>query len=451
MTLSLILLVLILSLVQGAIVGLLPGVTGMVGLIILLPLFDQWPVEAILLFFSCYICVTQYFGSVSALMFKVPGEGSSIPVLEISLKLRRFVSIVKTYRATALTSLVGALVGIFLFTVLFLIFRTNWAYLFSTKFIVAFITAMIILLIIQNKNYVFNIAVLLAGLGLAYFNEIPALNSVCSTVDALCFLRAPNESTLVLLSLYCVPLLFYQTQSIVPKSIQNNTNGYLPSWRSISRLWPLGIKHGLLGFFAGFTPGAGLTMASNVSKGIEEQRNPHKLLSIAGAAEAANNAAAISCTIPFLFLGLPITPSELVVDNFLVNKFYRLNLSTLDTVLNISGYAVRFTVVLIISMLVINIISFLLCGHFIRFWRRFLGVDTKIYINIVKLIVLASITVIAMTSHVPLINVLFTLIVFGAIGLWAQRHDRNIIGLTMMLMMGPFIVTKYQLFYNLYF
>ena len=119
MTLSFILLILTLALVQGAIVGLMPGLNGIVGVIVLLPFFYNWPVEAILLFFSCYICVTQYFGSVSALLFKVPGEGSSLPVLDVSIRLKRFTSIVKTYRTTALTSLVGALVGITLFVVLF--------------------------------------------------------------------------------------------------------------------------------------------------------------------------------------------------------------------------------------------------------------------------------------------------------------------------------------------
>jgi putative tricarboxylic transport membrane protein len=448
MTLSFILLILTLALVQGAIVGLMPGLNGIVGVIVLLPFFYNWPVEAILLFFSCYICVTQYFGSVSALLFKVPGEGSSLPVLDVSIQLKRFTSIVKAYRTTALTSLVGALVGIVLFVILFFVFRHHWTQLFSTKFIVGFLSLLLIVLILQNRQYIFNISMLLLGLGLVYFNELPVLNTICDASSWFCFLRSPTEATLILLSVFCVPLFFYRVHNVIPN---NSTNGYLPGWRNIFKFWPVGVKHGLFGFFAGFTPGAGLTLASNISNGIEHKRNPHKLLTMAGAAEAANNAAAISCTIPFLFLGLPITPSELVIDNFLATRFYRLNLTTLDTILPIAGYAVSFVALLVTCMLIINIISFLLCGHFIRFWRRFIGIDSRVYLNIVKVIVLASILTVIYTGHITLSAALWTMLVFGGIGVWAMRANRSVIGLVMMMMVGPFIVNKFTLFYNLYF
>lgn len=448
MTLSFILLILTLALVQGAIVGLMPGLNGIVGVIMVLPLFYNWPVEAILLFFSCFICVTQYFGSVSALLFKVPGEGSSIPVLDISIRLKRFTSIVKTYRTTAWTSLIGALVGIGLFVVLFFIFRHNWTQLFSTKFIVGFLSLLIAVLVIQNRQYLFNIGMLVLGLGLVYFNEIPALNPICDAASWLCFLRSPTEATLVLLSVYCIPLFFYQVQNVVPT---NTINGYLPGWKRIFKFWPIGVKHGLFGFFAGFTPGAGLTLASNVSNGVEQKRNPYKLLTMAGSAEAANNAAAISCTIPFLFLGIPITPSELVIDNFLATRFYRLNLSTLDTVISIAGYTVSFVAVLLTCMLIINVVSFLLCGHFIRFWRKFIGVESRIYLTIVKVIVLASVLTVIYTGNITWEAAIWTMLIFGGIGTLAMRANRSVIGLVMMMMIGPFIVNKFQLFYNLYF
>lgn len=448
MTISFILLILTLALVQGAIVGLMPGLNGVVGVIVLLPLFYYWPTEAILLFFSCYICVTQYFGSVSALLFKVPGEGSSLPVLDVSIRLKRFTSVVKTYRTTALTSLVGALVGIALFVLLFFVFRHHWTQLFSTKFIVGFLTLLLLVLILQNRQYIFNITMLVLGLGLVYFNELPVLNTICDSSSWFCFLRSPTETTLVLLSVFCVPLFFYKVHEVVPT---HDKDGYTPGWQGISKFWPVGVKHGLFGFFAGFTPGAGLTLASNISNGIEHKRNPHRLLTMAGAAEAANNAAAISCTIPFLFLGLPITPSELVIDNFLATKFYRLNLTTLDVIITVAGYAVSFAALLVVCMLVVNIVSFLLCGHFIRFWRRFIGIDSRVYLTIVKVIVLASIAIVIYTGNITWSSALWTMLVFGTIGTLAMRANRSVIGLVMMMMIGPFIVNKFQLFYNLYF
>jgi len=447
MTVSLLISILLLALIQGIVVGLLPGLPGVIGIIVLLPLFEHWPIEAVLLFFACYMCVTQYFGSVSALLFKVPGESSSIPVLEVALKLKNFASVVKTYRVTALTSLVGGLVGVTMFVVLFVIFRTNWAYLFSTKYVVLFLSLLIMSMLVQNKKYVANLVMSLLGLGFAYFSELPVLNSICDSVDVLCFLRTPAESTLVLLSLYCVPVLFSKTNAI-NKSSQYTT--YVPTWWSLRNFYKIGLKHGLLGFFVGFTPGAGVTLASNLSNNIEQKNNPNHLLRQAGAAEAGNNAAAISCTIPFLFLGLPITASEIVIDNFLSGQFYRLNLSTLDTNIVLANTEIAFTVLLVVSLLIINVISFLLCSHFIRFWQRLLAVDVKIYVLAIKILIVSSLMMIAVASQIPIGAVVFTVALFGAIGVWAEKHSISVIPLAIMISIGPFAVNKFVLAYNLY-
>lgn len=456
MTIGLIILVLSLALLQGIIVGLLPGVPAILGLVILLPLFNHWPIEAILLFFTCYICVTQYFGSVSALLFRVPGESSSLPALEVASKLHRFTSIIKAYRVTAFTSLVASLVGITLFTVLFLVFRDNWAYLFSTKIIIVFLTLLLVLLTVHDNNIWFNITMMLIGLVLSHTSEISALNTVCNATEWLCFLRTPSEATLILLSLYCVPVLFYQELHTIPVASKDSDN-YIAKWKNIIPFYKLGIWHGLLGFFAGFTPGAGCTLASTLSCNIEKKRNPSKLLTIVGAAEAGNNSAAISSTIPFLFIGIPITASEMFIDNFLSSKFYRLNLSTLDIVIPVAGYTIHFTVIMIISMLVVNIISFLVCSHFIRTWQTIMKVNISTYLLAIKIFVVSAIASTIYTSTTGITNtmsistIMFTLVTFGGIGTWAMIKQRNIVGLALMLIMGPFIMTKFTLAYNLYF
>jgi TctA family transporter len=445
-----ILAVLLISMTMGVMVGLLPGLPAMVGLFILLPLFQMWPVEAILLFFSCFICVTQYFGSVSALLFKVPGESSSLPVLDISLKLKNFNSIVKVYRTTAMTSFIASLFGILMFTALFLIFKDHWTQLMSTKVIVLFLLSLLILLIIQEGKYIFNIFLLVAGLALSHFSEIPYLNNLCDYANWMCFLRSPSEATLVLLGIFCVPVLFYKTDTITPKIFKSQQDLSF-KWRTIFPFWKKGLQHGLLGFLAGFTPGAGLTLASNLSNGLEKKKNPKKLLTIAAAAEASNNSAAISSTIPFLFIGLPITASEIVIDNFLSSKFYRLNLSTLNTTIDFLGYAIDFVTILILCMLIINCICFLLCSHFINFWSKIMLIDSRIYLQVVKILILLSILMVIVSSKIPIMSAIFTLLLFGTIGTWAMRKDHNIIGFTLMVMMGPFILNKFTMFYQLYF
>jgi hypothetical protein len=48
-------------------------------------------------------------------------------------------------------------------------------------------------------------------------------------------------------------------------------------------------------------------------------------------------------------------------------------------------------------------------------------------------------------------SAVWTVVLFGGIGTWAMFKNRSIIALAMMLMIGPFVITKFQLFYDLYF
>lgn len=449
MTWSLILVVLLLALAQGALVGLLPGLPAMIGLFVLLPLFAHWPVEAILLFFCCYICVTQYFGSVSALLFRVPGETSSIPALEAGQHLQRFTSIVKAYRATALTSFIASLVGVVLFLVIFFAFQHYWPYIFSVKFTVLFLTLLMILIVVQERRYIFNSLMIVFGLLMSQTSNFVTLNKMCAAVDWLCFLRTPMDNNLILISLFSAPLLFYKVSAdAVPAATNSN---HMPGWRSILPVYKKGISHGLLGFIVGFTPGVGITLASNLSAGIERQKNKFKWLSYAGAAEAANNSAAISCIIPFLFLGLPITPSELIIDQFLTSKFYRLNLDTLDHTVNISGDMINFVALLVAGIVICNFICFILCGNFIRLWRKLLAVDIRWYLLAVKILVVASIIAIVYTAQMNISTAIFNILLFGGIGILAARYHRSIIGLAVSLMLGPFIVERFTMAYYIYF
>ena len=448
MTWGLLALILVLAIVQGALVGLLPGLPAMIGLLVLLPLFAKWPVEAILLFFSCYICVTQYFGSVSALLFRVPGESSSIPALEAGKSLHRFSSIAKVYRSTALTSLIASMLGIVLFLIIFFLFQHYWPYIFSVKFTVAFLIMLMALMIIQNGHYIFNTLMLVLGLLISQNSDFIFLHHLCGVVDWLCFLRTPVDNNLILISLFSVPMLFYTVDSTVPAFSKTTT---MPTWRSIMPVSKKGVTHGLLGFIVGFTPGAGLTLASNLSDSIEKQKNKFRYLTHAASAEAANNSAAISCVIPFLFLGLPITPGELLIDQFLTTKFYRLNMDSLNQMIPISGHLFNFVAVLVVGIIICNLVSFIMCGNFIRMWSKLLTVNIRWYILAVKVLIISSILAIVYTSQISLINAAFDIGIFGFIGYWATKNNRSIVGLAVSMMLGAFVVDRFTMAYHLYF
>jgi len=436
------------SIVIGAMVGLMPGLPAAMGLLMMLPVLSYFSPELAVLFFCCYICVTQYFGSVSALLFKIPGEGSSLPALDVAQQLKQPSSIIKAYRVTAFTSFTASMMSIVFLLGLYVFLQSYWPYLFTIKFVVVWLTLLLLLLAVQGRNYVFNISMLILGLVISHAHEIPTLNKLCDWNTSFCFLRTAPETTLILLSLFCVPILFYNLPKNIPLL---NTSSYMPGWRTALPFWRKGLKHGLLGFLAGFTPGAGLTLASNVSYGIEKNRNPHKLLSAIGSAEASNNSAAISCAIPFLFLALPITPSEIVLENYLTANFFRWEINRLEQVLVFNQFSISFFSLLIGSIFVANLACFFASGYGINLYHKLFHNRLKEILFIARSLIVVSMVLLIWFNNIPWNVAVFTVISFGAIGVFAMRNQKDIIGLALTIVLGRFIIEKFTMFGHLYF
>jgi putative tricarboxylic transport membrane protein len=449
-TIGLILFVLFFSVVLGILVGLLPGLPGVIGLLLFLPMLSGLPPELAVLFFCCCICVTQYFGSVSALLFRIPGEASSLPALHVASQLKQATSVIKAYRVSAFTSLVASLTALSLLIIVYLVFRQYWAFIFSIKFILVWIIMLLVVLIMQNKNYIFNTAMIVLGICLSHANEIPALNTLCNWQTSFCFLRTGTDATLILLSLFCLPIIFIK--NTIPLSGQLFTEkSYLPGWRTVVPFWKKGITHGLLGFVTGFTPGAGMTLASNLSGGIARKQNSKKLLTVIGSAEASNNSAAISCAIPFLFMGLPINASELVLENYLSSQFIRWDLQFLPNAFLGNQFGISFFTVLIGSLLICNLLCFFASGHGINFYRRLLATNSGYFLAMAKLFIVGSLIFLIYQTSLGWNTALFTVVFFGSIGHWAMSTGRDITGLAIALVLGHFIIEKFDMARHLYF
>ena len=437
-----------LAVILGIIVGILPGMSSVVGMILAMPIVGHLSVEVILLFFACYLCVVQYYGSVSALLLRIPGETSSLPVLISSQGLQGR-SIIKSIKLTALTSFVASVIGTMIFAMIFLIDRNIWTSFFSTKFLVMFLSLIFILLIINGRWWL-NLVLIITGLLISNMHEIPAVIQTCGQHQWSCFVLQPADMTLILLGIYSVPLLFRHTIDSSTDS-QSKTQCSV-SWKSF---WPyrwLSVKHGLLGMVIGFMPGMGVTLASNISAKLEALRNPRNKLAIMGAAEASNNSATISSTMPFLMLGLPITASELYLDSWLsvfrnVQVNFELFYHPVDSVIGTIPYFVVF----IGCLLCINVLTFYLSSRFVKLYQS-ISVVPIVYINtIIKVSIIAAIISIVWFLDLDPLGAIITLLLSSMIGIWANRRGIDVIALPISLVVGKYAFDIFSKTYYLYF
>lgn len=437
------------SIIAGAVVGLVPGLTPLLGLILVMPWLANYSVTEIITFWVCFLSVSQYYGSVGALLLKVPGETSSLPVLVSSKDLKLAKSISRAYTLTAFSSYVASLVGIAILAFLIYALHDSWYALFSLKFTIFFLTVTFVLLLLARKQYLLNAVLLFAGLFVAWFPDSAAAVQLCSSTHWACFTLDPADFNLVIISLYVIPYLLESPGHFFQRKPSTAVN----SWASILKYRVLAVKHALLGFIVGFTPGMGVTLSSNLSANIEVAKNKYHKLSAMAAAEAANNSSSISCLVPFLFIGLPITGTELFLDNWLrVFKAFDVNYELLyRTVELTSALSVPFYNILIAALLVTCSACFLLTSRFIKFYQLLGKVPPKIFDVCIKGIIIA-VTAYSFKEAISAgwIVPMATLIIFSLVGIWAHRRKFDVIALPVAIVIGKFAIDKFVTAYNLW-
>jgi len=438
----------VLCVLLGAIVGLLPGMTPLMGLMLVLPVIQGYSAEVIIIFWACYLSVTQYYGSVGALLFKVPGETSSLPVLNASRDLRSVRNVVRAYRNTALGSLMASLLAVALLAVAFLWLQDSWPMLFSTRFTVVFLAVLFVVLTALNGRYLLNLTMITLGLALSNLPEIHAVTSMCSDYTWLCFSLKPTDFMLAILCLYAVPYLFVSRDNFNGRSMSRITG---LTWRSAGKFWPISLRHGILGFLIGFVPGMGVTLSSNTSAALEHSQNPRRRMRIMVAAESANNASIVSCMIPFLFIGIPITSTELLLDQWIaINKAVNINAEFMYGTVQIGTMHMPMAAALIAALTVTTVVCFFLTSRFIQVYNCLYRLPPHVIGWIIKTLIMVFLIMTMMQADLAVSSTIFTLVFFSALGIWAVKTSRDLIALPISLMIGPFAVAKLITAYQLW-
>lgn len=318
----------------GAIAGIIPGIGNAFTIIVLWPLLiNMNPIELII-FFIALTSLSQYMGSVSATIFGLMGETSSLPaVIEGNTLFRRkFGSIALS--GSALGSFFGSFLSIIL-TWLIVDHLISLSHLLTNAIETTIMLLSIVIVITIsniNKKYpflYFMISLLLAILGAILasvgVNEITRTNFATFNNP---YLMQGIPFLPVLFSVFIFPEVIKSIkfenhkQLTIPVSAKQHIKKIINNTPSVFR-------GTIIGYVCGLIPAIGTTIASNVSYLLEKYlrilSNRYKKGDYASlvAAETANNSAAFSSTLPLFIFGIPITLSEILLIQLVSkNNFY---------------------------------------------------------------------------------------------------------------------------------
>ncbi len=307
------LLVLFLGIVVGLLVGVLPGLTLVMGVILVLPFTYQMDLTgSIILLTAMYVSGT-YGGAFTAILFRIPGEPLDVPILWDGYPMAQRGRAADALGWTLMAALGGGLVSAVIM-VLMTKPVADFALRFSTPEYFAIVLFGLASVISLGRGALPNALISLAiGILIGCVGTDAIYGSYRFTFG-LPILADGIEFLVVMVGAYGVgEILARLERGFHTKPIEavSQTSTRLPSLREMFALRWMFLRSSLLGNVIGLVPGAGATIASFVSYGVEAQYGKRRAEMGTGvpegivAPQAASTASVGGALVPLLALGIP--------------------------------------------------------------------------------------------------------------------------------------------------
>lgn len=304
-----------LGVLLGTLVGVLPGIGTLAAISILLP-FTYGVDNAIsaIIFLSGLYYGTQYGGSTTSILLKLPGEPSSVVTVLDGYKMTEngrsgaalSIAAIGSFIAGTFATLLIALSAEPLSKVAFLFGPTEYTMLMTLGLVAA--------VSLTSESFLKGFGIVVIGILLGIIGQ-----DINSGVERFTF-NIPNlydgiSFGIVAMGVFGLAEIIYNAlHDKIQKHKIPKIKELYPSREELKRsVGPIS-RGSLLGSFLGILPGTGAVLSAFLSYFVEKKisKNPEKFgkgaIEGVAAPESANNAAAQTSFIPMLSFGIPTTP-----------------------------------------------------------------------------------------------------------------------------------------------
>ena len=305
------------GIIGGLVSGVLPGVGGLVMMTMAFPWLMTLDPVNILVFYVTLVSVDQFFNGITAIVFGIPGSSSSVPTMIEGHRLFRNGQGGPAIMYSAIGSWFSSLFGVLLMIVMLPVLWSLYGLWSTTSQILMFSFAVFVILMVSRNKILINLLLFGIGSVLAHvgFNDSTYTEFGTFGLDLL-YSGIPILPVMAM----CFVLPMLLRKSVGTFQFPGvSLDGYLQSLKNIKQYFGTLIRSGLLGSIGGFVPGLTYGFSSILAYTSERWLRRRKKSYKPGdmncliAAESANNAGAFTQLIPLLFLGIPITASEVMI------------------------------------------------------------------------------------------------------------------------------------------
>ena len=434
------LLALVVGLVLGLLVAVLPGLTLVMGVVLALPFTYSMDVTAAIILLTAMYVSGTYAGAWTSILFRVPGEPIDVPLLWDGYTMARKGHAAKALGWTLVAAGVGGLCAA---TVMVLLAHpvARIALTFSTPEYFAIIFFGLASVASLGGGSLANALIsLFAGLLIATVGVDDTYGAHRFTFGVR-ILSDGIDYLVVMVGAFGLGEVFMRMEhrfKSAPLESVDTVSTQLPSLREASAIKGTFARGTLLGILIGLVPGAGATVASFLSYGIEAQYGRRRELMGSGipegivAPQTAATASVGGAMIPLVTMGIPGSGATAII----LGAFLLHGLQPGPQVFETSSHIVY----AVFASIFVGVIGMCLIGYF----------ATKLIVRVLEFpeVIISAYVVMccilgAFAARNNITDV-WLIVVFGVVGYLCERFRFPIAPLVLGVILGPLAETNFM-------
>ncbi|WP_206446112.1 tripartite tricarboxylate transporter permease [Agrococcus sp. KRD186] len=294
----------------GTVIGLLPGLGSTTGVAVLLPLtFALEPVTALIMLAGIYYGA-QYGGTITSVLISTPGEAASVVTTIDGYQMAKRGRAGAALAISAIGSFIAAIISLALLIAVAPPLADVALKFTPVEMFAVMIFGLVIVVTFQGGALIRGALMAVAGLLVATVGISPGTSTERFTFGNVNLLSG-IPFVEVMIGIFALGEVFYQIRMGAAEPIKARFKDMVIKRKDITDSMPAILRGSGVGFAFGILPGAGSTLASFMSYGIERRVSKNKAnfgkgaIEGVAAPESANNAAANANFVPTLALGIP--------------------------------------------------------------------------------------------------------------------------------------------------
>ncbi len=374
------------SVILGLISGAIPGISGVMTIILLMPItFGLGPIPAFLIMTAIYSAST-YAGSISAVMFRTPGSPEAVMTILDGYKMTEQGKMNEAISTAVFASSIGGIIGA-IFLTLLAPQLAEWSFYFSeAEYFALAIFGLTLITSIGSKNLTKALMSMCIGMFIAVIGLDP-VSGISRYTFNIQSMRGGISLIPLVLGIFAISEMLRQISqgAKLPKKRKANkkfTMSIFPPFHFFKKFGSILGINSLLGTFIGILPGIGGTTGSIFGYSFAQKysKNGDKfgtgIPEGIAAPEVANNAASAGALVPLFALGIPGSVTTAVM-------FGAFIMHGIQPGPLLFEQQPRFVYTIFIGLFIVNILVLLLNKGFVRVFSYILKIPYPLLISII--------------------------------------------------------------------